>query len=38
MDPVTGANADDRGLEFLRRRRRVTPATKQETEIKSKHF
>lgn len=37
MDLVTGANADDHDGVFMTGPK-VTPATKQQAEIKSKHF
>lgn len=37
MDLVMGANADDQDRVFMMGAK-VTPATKQQTEIKSKHF
>lgn len=37
MDLVRGANADDQDGLFTTGAK-VTPATKQQTEIKSKHF
>lgn len=38
MDLVTVANADDQDLGFFTTEAQVMLATKQETEINSKHF